>query len=151
MHPTMFNNTSSNLVSNRNPSPDSTSKALIDPSVFLDSRKIEGPVLESTFPSNLSPWFLTGFIEAEGNFDILLFSNLRALAKTGIKFRFRIAANYKDIVILCAIKNYFGSGSISIIRKDTDVVTLEISSIEVIKNVIIPFFRRLPIKRNKIL
>jgi len=149
MHPTMFNNTSSNLVSNRNPSPDSTSKALIDPSVFLDSRKIEGPVLESTFPSNLSPWFLTGFIEAEGNFDILLFSNLRALAKTGIKFRFRIAANYKDIVILCAIKNYFGSGSISIIRKDTDVVTLEISSIEVIKNVIIPFLDACPLKGTK--
>ena len=50
----------------------SISKALINPSVFLDSGKIEGPVLDSTFPSNFSPWFLTGFIEAEGSSDILL-------------------------------------------------------------------------------
>jgi hypothetical protein len=124
-------------------------KALIDPTMFLDSRKIEGSVLNSTFPNNISPWFLTGFSEAEGNFDIFIFSNAKALAKTGIKFRFRIAANYKDIVLLCAIKNYFNNGSISTIRKDTDVVTLEISSIETIKNVIIPFFDNYPLKGTK--
>jgi len=124
-------------------------KNLIDPAMFLDSRKIEGPVLNSTFPANVSPWFLTGYTDAEGNFDIHIFSNGKALAKTGIKFRFRIAANYKDIVLLCAVKNYFNSGSISTIRKDTDVVMLEISSIEVIKNVIIPFFDNYPLKGTK--
>lgn len=124
-------------------------KTLIDPAMFLDSRKIGGPVLNSTFPANVSPWFLTGYTDAEGNFDIHIFSNGKALAKTGIKFRFRIAANYKDIVLLCAVKNYFNSGSISTIRKDTDVVMLEISSIEVIKNVIIPFFDNYPLKGTK--
>lgn len=124
-------------------------KTLIDPSMFLDSRKIEGPVLNSTFPSNVSPWFLTGYADAEANFDIQIFSNAKALAKTGIKFRFRIASNYKDIVLLCAVRNYFNSGIISTIRKDTDVVMLEISSIEVIKNVIIPFFDKYPLKGTK--
>lgn len=146
MHPTMFNNTSSTTV---NTSLDSKGKALIDPSVFLDSGRIEGQVLYSTFPIKLSPWFLTGFIEAEGSFNILIFANPKALAKTSIKFRFIIAANYKDIVMLCAIRNYFNNGSISTIRKDTGVVLLEISSIEVIKNVIIPFLDNFPLKGTK--
>lgn len=113
------------------------------------SRKIEGPVLDSRFPKDFSPWFLTGFTDAEGNFDITFVNNVRALAKTGIKFRFRLSANYRDVVLLCAIKNYFGSGSISLIRKDTNVIILEISSIEVIKNKIIPFFDSYPLKVTK--
>ena len=41
----------------------------------------------------------------EGKAPILWgFANPKALAKTGIKFRFRIAANYQDIIILCAVK-----------------------------------------------
>ncbi len=124
-------------------------KTLIDPNIFIESRKIVGPVLESTLPNDFSPWFLTGFTEAEGNFDISLFLNPKALAHTGIKFRFRLSANYKDIVLLCAIKNYFGSGQISLIRKDTGVITMEISSIEIIKNKIIPFFDKYPLKGTK--
>jgi hypothetical protein len=124
-------------------------KSLIDPNKFIDSRKIEGPVLDSLFPKNVSPWFITGFTEAEGNFDIQIFHNSKALAQTGIKFRFRISSNYKDIVLLCAIKNYFGKGNISLIRKDTGVVTLEVSSIEFIQNRIIPFFDLYPLKGTK--
>jgi len=48
-------------------------------------------VLTSYLPDNLSPWFITGFSGAEGNFNISIFSNQKALAKIGIKFRFRIA------------------------------------------------------------
>jgi hypothetical protein len=46
------------------------------------------------------------------------------LANTGIKFRFRLTCIYKDVALLCAIRNYFKSGTISKIRKDTEVVTL---------------------------
>jgi hypothetical protein len=124
-------------------------KALINPESFLKTGKIEGRILESIFPLNFSPWFLTGFTDAEGNFDFMFIKNERALAKTGIKFRFRITANYRDVVILCAIRNYFGAGTISSIRKDTKVVTFEIGSIEVIKNIIIPFFDKYPLKGTK--
>jgi len=139
-------NLNSNLMYSSNPN---FNKSLIDPNKFINSRKIEGPVLDSLFPNNVSPWFITGFTEAEGNFDIQIFNNSKALAKTGIKFRFRISCNYKDIVLLCAIKNYFCRGNISLIRKDTGVVTMEISSIEVIQNRIIPFFEKYPLKGTK--
>jgi hypothetical protein len=86
---------------------------------------------------------------------ILVFFQARrtaALANTGIKYRFRVSANYKDIVLLCAVNNYFGTGSVSTIRKGTDVLSIEISSIETIKNIIIPFFDKavpLPLKGTK--
>jgi len=128
-----------NEVSNLENNSLDNNKSLINPESFLESRKIEGPVLDSGFPKDVSPWFLTGFIDAEGSFDISLFSNVRALAKTGVKFRFRVSANYRDVVLVCAIRNYFGSGAISLIRKDTSVISLEISSIETIKNIIYLF------------
>jgi hypothetical protein len=40
---------------------------------FLETRKVEGPVLGSTLPNAFSPWFLAGFTDAEGNFDIQIF------------------------------------------------------------------------------
>lgn len=58
-----------------------------------------------------------------------MFKSVRAIAETGIKFRFRITANFKDVGLLACIKNYFKCGTISIVRKDTLVVTLEISNI----------------------
>ena len=45
-----------------------------------------------------------------------------------------LTCKYKDVALLCAIRNYFKTGTISKIRNDTDVVTLEICYIESIKN-----------------
>jgi len=91
-----------------------------------------------------SPWFIVGFVEAEGNFDILLNKNPNILPK----FRFRLTSKYLDIVLLCAIKNFFGSGSLYL-RKETQVFTLEISNQEVIENKIIPLFDSHPLKGTK--
>nr|YP_010846146.1 LAGLIDADG homing endonuclease [Cyathus stercoreus]WEV87333.1 LAGLIDADG homing endonuclease [Cyathus stercoreus] len=137
-----MSNTSIGLIPNNHKIP-------IDPESFLETRKIEGPVLSSTLPPDVSPWFLTGMTDAEGNFDIQVFSNTRALANTGIKYRFRMSSNYKDIVLLCAINNYFGSGTVSRIRTDTNVVQIEISSIDKIQKIIIPFFDKYPLKGTK--
>jgi len=104
--------------------------------------KLPIEVLNSKY--SFSPWFIIGFVEAEGNFDISLSSNPRILPK----FRFRITSKYLDIVLLCALKNYFGSGSI-FLRKDTQVFTLEISSQKVINNKIIPLFDLYPLKGTK--
>lgn len=121
-------------------------KVLIDVNKFKDEQKITGPVLNSNF--NPHPWFIVGFTEAEGNFDISIFNNTKALGSKGIKFRFRLTAKYLDVVLLCGIKNYFGSGTL-FFRKDTEVVTLEISSIDTIKTKVIPLFDKYPLKGTK--
>lgn len=51
--------------------------------------------------------------------------------------------------MLCAIRNYFKAGTISKIRKDTDVITLEICTIDAILDIIIPFFEKYPLKGTK--
>ena len=58
-----------------------------------------------------------------------------------MKFRFRIALSVKEIVLLCTIKIFItNSGTLSLIRADTKIVTLEINNIDTIKFLIIPFF-----------
>lgn len=123
-----------------------SSKVLIDINKIKVEQKIAGPVLDSNF--NPHPWFIVGFTEAEGNFDFNIFNNVKALGSKGIKFRFRLTAKYLDTVLLCGIRNYFGSGSF-FFRKDTEVVTLEISSIETIKTRVIPLFEEYPLKGTK--
>lgn len=118
------------------------------PSYDLD-RKINDLILNAHFNEFISPWFISGFTDAEGNFDIVLFKSIRALAETGIKFRFRLTANFKDVGLLICIKNYFKCGNLSIVRKDTLVVTYEVSNIEFIRTVIIPFFDKYPLKGTK--
>jgi len=78
--------------------------------------------------------FIVGYTEAEGNFDI----NINKYPKVLSKFRFRLSSKYLNILLLCAIRNYFGSGSL-FLRKETVVFTLEISSKKVIENNIIPY------------
>lgn len=123
-----------------------SAKVLIDTNNIKVEQKITGPVLNSNFKPN--PWFIVGFSEAEGNFDFSIFNNSRALCSKGIKFRFRITSKYTDIVLLCAIRNYFGNGTF-FFRKDTEVVTLEISSIETLKTKVIPLFDTYPLKGTK--
>ena len=52
-------------------------KVLINIESLLATGLIEGPVLNTKFPSSFSPWFLTGFTEAEGNFYIIVDRNLK--------------------------------------------------------------------------
>nr|YP_009493129.1 LAGLIDADG endonuclease [Ganoderma leucocontextum]AWJ63924.1 LAGLIDADG endonuclease [Ganoderma leucocontextum] len=78
--------------------------------------------------SYFSPWFIVG--EAEGNFDSVISQNPKVLPK----FRLRLTSKCLDIVLLCAIKIYFGSGSLYL-RKETGVFTLEVSSQETIKKI----------------
>ena len=49
---------------------------------------------------------------------------------------------------MCGIRNYFGSGTL-FFRKDTEVVTLEISSIDTIKTKVIHLFDEYPLKGTK--
>jgi LAGLIDADG endonuclease len=124
-------------------------KNLIDHNILPEDGKLQGNVLNSNFPVKFSPWFITGFTDAEGYFGINMFTNERALAKTGIRFRFRIELHSKDIVLLCAIKNFFKVGNISKIRKNKLHFIFEVSSIDEINNVIIPFFDKYPLKGSK--
>ena len=118
---------------------------IINSKEILDNYKeIKLPVelLNSTY--SYSPWFIVGFTEAEGNFYLIINTKPKILPK----FRFRLSSKYLDIVLLCAIRNYFGSGSI-FYRRETKVFILEISRQEVIENKILPLFYSYSLKGTK--
>ena len=99
-------------------------------------------------PTNISPWFITGYSDAEACFDFnILKSNS---VKTGFSVipRFRITAHKRDIVLLFMIKEYFGCGTIG--KIDTkDCLDYTVADQYSIFNIIIPFFTKYPLRGTK--
>lgn len=60
----------------------------------------------------LNPWFITGFIDAEGCFMLNLVKNNKLKAGWRVQPWFKIGLHKKDLHILESIKNYFGVGKI---------------------------------------
>lgn len=103
----------------------------------------------STFHMNttINPWAITGYIEAEGNFSIAVYKynhrTLRFLA-------FNIHIHSEDILFLTLIKNNFNCGNISSIDKYGHI-TYTVKRIEDLKNIIIPFLTKYPLRGTKFL
>jgi len=92
----------------------------------------------------ISPSWLLGFIEAEGNFYVSVTPNKTSKLGYRVITNFSIAQNYVERPVLVAIQNYFGCGSIieKKHRFDSRKLMLEyrITGIKDINNILIPFF-----------
>ena len=93
----------------------------------------------------LDPWFITGFTDAEGCFS---FSLLNSKNNWKLVFRFHIGLHKKDLIILEAIKAEFKAGKIYI-QKTRNHAYFVVQSIETLKNIIIPYFEKYPLKTQK--
>ncbi len=63
--------------------------------------------------SSLNPWFVTGLVDAEGCFILGVFKNDKYKMGYQIQAIFKITLHNKDYDLLCQVKDYFGSGSIT--------------------------------------
>lgn len=63
--------------------------------------------------STLDPWFITGFVDAEGYF--MIGSTKSELYRSGYQVTaiFKISFHRKDYDLLCQIRDYFGVGIIT--------------------------------------
>lgn len=95
----------------------------------------------------LDPYFVTGFVDAEGCFFVPV--RKRKDFKNGYQVRliFEIHLHSKDIALLETIKNYFGVGKI---YKDENrsAIIYQVQSMEEL-NVIILHFDKYPLKTQK--
>ncbi len=107
---------------------------------YVGSRPIKG--------SKDFSWYVTGFTDGEGCFSISF--NKRQKLKTGIEVRpsFSIAQNKRSLEILKDIHKYFGCGAIRFSKKD-QVYKYEVRSIKDLRKVIIPHFKKYPLKTSK--
>lgn len=63
--------------------------------------------------SEINPWFLTGFTDAEGCFSIKIQQNAKLKTKWRVRPVFTITLNIKDLALLESIKKSLGVGRIS--------------------------------------
>lgn len=65
--------------------------------------------------SNLNPFWVTGFVDAEGSFTMSIFSSRTAAIGWTIEPCFIITLHLRDIDILYAIKDFFTVGSVRVV------------------------------------
>jgi hypothetical protein len=63
--------------------------------------------------STLDPWFVTGFVDAEGCFTLGIIKNDNYITGYQIQAIFKISLHGKDYDLLCQIRDYFGVGKIT--------------------------------------
>lgn len=106
----------------------------------LHTQNVELEMKSPLFSSGcISPWFITGLVDAEGSFIVnIVKDNSRSLGFL-ILIHFEIALNEKDKILLEMLKEYFGIGNIFFNSHD-NTYKLKVSNLDQIHDIIIPHF-----------
>lgn len=88
----------------------------------------------------LDPYWISGFVSGEGNFDVRIPSTNSKLGYR-VQLRFIITQHGRDIKLMENIVEYFGCGKIYSYNGKS-AISLSIVDFSDITNVIIPFFNK---------
>jgi hypothetical protein len=91
-------------------------------------------------------WFVTGFTEAEGCFNINIYKT--KAGKLTAKLRFSLAIMENDTELLNQIRNFLNCGNISKPRSN-GMIHFTVSKLSDINTIIIPHFKNSPLRGNK--
>ena len=91
----------------------------------------------------LDPYWISGFVSADGNFDVRIPSTNSKLGYR-VQLRFRISQHSRDFILMQKIVEYFGSGKIYK-YSGKSAVSLSIVDFTDITNIIVPFFNKNPL------
>ena len=97
--------------------------------------------------NKLDPWFITGFVDAEGYFSIELFKDSKAKFKYTPRLVFKINLHVKDLAILLSFKDTLGVGTVSTKGKVTNYTVKSFKDLAVIVN----HFKLYPLVSSKYL
>jgi hypothetical protein len=96
----------------------------------------------------LNPFFITGFVDAEGSFMIIVKKSKTNKIGWNVEAMFEICLHSKDLQILNEIQAFFGIGKIYI-KSNRKEVSYRVRDIKSISNVIIPYFNKYPLHSAK--
>jgi hypothetical protein len=100
------------------------------------------------FSTQLNPYFVTGFCDAESSFQVLVTKKKNSRLGWTVRLFFTIGLLSRDLALLLRIKEFFGCGYI--VKNDKkNVVSFRITSLEDITNILIPHFSRYPLLTQK--
>lgn len=96
--------------------------------------------------AKLDPNWVTGFVDAEGCFSVMI--DISKDLKRKVKVSFEINLHKKDTDILYKIQSFFGVGAVYT-RQDKPISWYRVTNITNINNVIIPHFTKYPLISKK--
>ena len=130
------------------------SNSFINNSIYMTTSKLNSFNLKaslrfySSYSKSLDPYYITGFTDAEGSFQIGIYNNDKY--KSGLNFvpSFSIHLHIKDVALLNNIQSYFGVGKVHINSNDNTAIYF-VRSVKDLTNVIIPHFLKYPLITQK--
>jgi hypothetical protein len=81
---------------------------------------------------------LTGFVDAEGCFSVVLFKSKTSKFGEAIKLSFILTQSARDINLMRSFIKYFKCGYVSLENRET--IDFKITKFSEIKEIVIPFF-----------
>lgn len=96
----------------------------------------------------LNPYFVSGFVDAEGSFVISIIRKSKGI-KWAVRARFNIALHSKDLPLLRSIQTFFGGIGSIYESKDGKSVSFVVCKSEDLTTVIIPHFLKYPLVTQK--
>ena len=101
------------------------------------------------FKTNLiHPWTITGLIDAEGSFGVVIIKDDSRSSGFAISIFLEMGLNFKDKDLLLRIKNTLGVGNIYH-NKNDNTFKWKVSNVSDISNVIIPYLNKYPLVTQK--
>jgi uncharacterized protein YfkK (UPF0435 family) len=113
----------------------------------LRAKGAKGGCTERPKLNKLDPWFMTGFVDAEGYFSIELFKDSKAKFKYTPRLVFGINLHVKDLPILLSFKDTLGVGTV---RTKGKVVSYTVKTFKDLA-VIVNQFKLYPLVSSKYL
>ena len=96
----------------------------------------------------MDPNWIRGFVDAEGCFSIIILKRSQLKTGWGVEAKFSIVLHEKDRIILELVQSYFG-GIGKIYPHGKIGVQFQVSSLQELTNIIIPFFNKYPLITQK--
>jgi len=107
------------------------------------------PVLRLEVPlsKNINPFWLAGFVEAEGCFHISIFKSKTSKYGEAVKLSFILTQNVRDKDLMNSLIEYLGCGYTTLENRGT--IDFKVTKFSNIKDVIVPFFKKYPLQGVK--
>ena len=101
----------------------------------------------SSKPIKLNPWYIGGFTDGEGCWGLSVSKDSKRIMGYNLSPKFIIGVHKVDIALLERIQVYFGVGKIY--YGPGNLVRFQVTSLEELINVIIPFYDKYPLVSQK--
>ena len=95
----------------------------------------------------MNPNWLSGFVEAEGCFSVVIFKNKTSKLGEAVKLSFILTQSIRDESLMKSLIEYLGCGNTNL--DYTGTINFKVTNFSSIKNIIIPFFAKYHLKGNK--